>query len=913
MAVFSNLLAKLPKSTETRMSTQGYVLWFSWQGELDPVINQTLQNYGGMSIVSDHVQAVWFFFNKDVFLALARLSVWARFNEISASVQLMNGRLQFGLRQEISLNLDAKLEQQELFPGKSFDIAIHSKAMDGDMNFPGITFEKAPLKQGMAVAEWATIEADTRLPYTSSQGWYAILRPLGNPLDPAFQKSWPAMQYALVETMKLHKLKFLVHNDYMMVMVESLLLLRTWLAEMLAKVDDTKENSPEEFWPFLSVVIDRKGLNFNNDLYKKVGLQWNKLSPDFPYMSYRTGYLLGEGFAVQDIRFSNNHTTMDAWCTVALLDVVASSPSLHVLMAGGLTTGEEKNCFFCGINTHTTQNCPTIRLPHKELDEPSTASNLELEAINAAFRDIERSTKEGVVPYDGILDAGNDSTELLKAIFDINFYSQPRALPYMWLTKGRDVAGMRQAESLQRDEHVVWEFYDKFIKLDGESAYDLIAKVQDALTRNQRDMRMRMLLGFMYIYMGRFEKAQAALKEAATLTGLPIMQAWVEYLQARLAEVQEHYLEAITQYNQILRVSPQWKEVTYRKIVCKIKMGFVEQELTNITKLIKEEPLLFNRYLIDPEIGRGRLMILTHLYPLWKDTELLADAETKKAELLNEKVGQWFPQAHPSHVLLQSYLQGLMRIAHTKNYVTFLEIIKQRPLLEKKIEEFIQRQVEELQERYKFYLKELQSVRDEASWFPFPKMLRDFSDEFNEAAAVLNWAFGSNFQQAENFQKAQANVKEVEDLLRALKKRLKTLRALRDGTLFGMTFLKTFMWVEAVGLILCFVGVPSIMMFGHTVGLGWLKGILANQQWEIQKVLVGIVTLISFGLAMLRSTITFERQRDKFLRQAKEQRERLQDERLERIRKKKQAEAERAAAERKAAEKEALRRRYEGR
>ncbi len=911
MAVFSNLLAKLPKSTETRMSTQGYVLWFAWHKSIDPVITQTLQNYGGMPIVADHLQSVWFFFNKDIFLALARLSVWARFNEVAVSAQLLPGRLQFGLRQEISLNLDAKLEQQELFPGKSFDIAIHSKAMDGDMNFPGITFSKAPLKQGMAVAEWATLEADTRLPYSSSQGWYGILRPLGNPLDPAYQKSWPHMQTTLVESMKNHKLKFLVHNDYIMVMIENLQLLRTWLGEMLSQVNEVKETNNEHFWPFLSVIIDRKGLNFNNDLYKKVGLQWAKLSPDFPYMSYRTGYLLGEGFAVQDIRFSNNHTTMDAWCTVALLDVVAASPALSVLMAGGLTTGEEHNCFYCGINTHKPQHCPTLRLPFREVEEPSTAAGLEIEAINAAFRTIEKSTTDNIVPYESILDAGNDSTELIKAIFEINFFSQPRSMPYMWLTKGRDVTGARKAEELQRDEHMVWDFYDKFVKLDGESAYDLIAKVQEAISRNQRDMRMRVLLAFLYIYMDRHEKAQAALKEAATLTGIPIMQAWIEYLQARLAEVQEQYLQAMNQYTQVSRVMPQWRELAYRKIVCKIKMGFVEQELSGISKLIDEEPLLFNRYLIDPEIGRGRLMILTHLYPIWKDTELLATAETKKAELLNEKVGQWFPPAHPSYMLLQSYLQGLMRIAHTKNYVTFLEIIKQRPLLEKKIEEFIQRQIEELQERYKFYLKELQNIRDEASWFPFPKMLKDFSEEFNEAAAVLNWAFGSNFQEAANFQKAQASIKEVEGLLRGLRRRLKTLRALRDATLFTMTFLRTFMWVEATGLLLCFIGVPSIIMFGDSVGLGWLKGILANQQWEIQKVLVGIVTIISFGLAMLRSTITFERQRDKFLLQAKEQRERLQDERLDRIRKKKQAEAERYAQERKAAQQAELRRRYE--
>ncbi len=911
MAVFSNLLAKLSKPTETRMSTQGYVLWFSWQNNLDPIINQTLQNYGGMSIVSDHEQSAWFFFNKDVFLALARLSVWARFNTLTASVQVLQGRLQFGLRQEVSVSLDAKLEQQEVFPGKQFDIIIHAKAMEGDMNFPGITFSKLALKQGMAVADWFTIEADTRLPYTSSQGWYGVLRPLGNPLDPAFQKAWPHMQDALMEIFKADKLKFLVNNGYIMVMVENLSVLRTWLSEMLMRVEDIKQNTSEHYWPFLTVLVDRKGLNFNNDLYKKIGIQWDRLSPDYPYTSYRTGYLLGEGFIVQDIRFSNNHTSMDAWCTVGLGDSVAKTPSIPVTMAGQLAAGDEKNCFFCGINTHLAKDCPTFLLPDFELEDPNIASTLDLDSINAAFRAIEQSAASGDIPYKKILEAGDDSSEVLKTIFDINFFLQPRSMPYMWLNRGKESGKLREAQTLQRDEHVVWEFYDVFIKGEADSMPGLIKNLQETMVRNPRDMRLRTLLGFIYVYLGQTSRAQAAFKEASTLTTLAPLQAWNEFLQARLAESDEHFLEAIEQYGQILRVVPHWKSILYRRIVCKVKMGFVEQEQATIIKLISEEPRYFNRYLLDPEIARGRQMILMHLNPLWQDTEFRAEAEAKKAELLNEKVGLWFPPAHPSYMLLRSQLEELLQVARAKNYVMFLEVTRLRPLVEQKIEEFIQRQIEELQERYKVYLNELQKIRDEASWFPFPKLLKDFSAEFNEAASVINWAFGSNFQEAENFKQAQASVKEVESLLRGLKRRLNTLRALRDGTLFGMTLVKTFLWIEAIGLVICFVTVPSIVLFGDDLGLGWLKSILATQQWEIQKVLVGIVTIISFALAMLRSTVTFERQRKKFLDQAREQRERLQSERVNRIRKKRQAEAERTAKERKEAEERALRRRYE--
>ncbi len=914
MAVFSNLLSKIPKIIESRMSAQGYVLWFCWQSELDPVISHTLQNYGGMFVISDHEQAAWFFFNRDVFLALARLSVWAQFNSLNATVQVVQGRLSFGTHGETFLDVETSVAQQDVYSHKSFDIYIHPRVLDKDTLFPGITFTHVDAVQGILPLDWRSIEADSRLPYTSSQGWYAVMRPLGNPLDSAYQKAWPYMQNSIVDILKHNKLKFLVQNDYIMVSVENLQILRTWLNEQFVLVNDTKLQDPEHSWPFLTVVIDRKGLNFNAELYKKISLQWDKLSPDIPYMSYRTAYLLGSAFVVNDIRFSDNLNSMDAWCTAALGESAAVTPAIPVLMPAQLTSGEEDCCFFCGINTHKTNECPTIALPFLDIESTDVTAELGLDSINESFRDIERRvSQEGLKGYVDILEEEDDSALLLKSIFDINFFSQIRSMPYMWLTRGKDLGKLREEETLTKDDHPCWDFFDKFRKAEGVAEVaTLIKGMQEHINRNVRDMRLRNLLGFMYVYVNDLKKAHAAFKEAATLTAMPSLQAWNEYLQARTSEVQGQAMDAINQYNQVLRVVPQWKELIYRKVVCKVKLGFVEQELININKLVQDDPTFFNKFLIDPELGRGQSAILTNLQPLWRETQLRAEAEIMKLSTLSEKIRAWFPPHHPNHGLLKVRLDDLQTLGEIKNYVAFLEVIQRRPMLDKEIEEFIQHQIEVVQERYKFYLVELQKIRDEAAWFPFPKLLRDFSNEFNEAAGILNWAFSSNFQEAESFQRAHNTMKGLEDLLRSLRRRLKMLRAMRDGTLFGMTFLKTFIWIEAVGLLLCLIGIPSIVMFGHHAGLGWLRDVLSSQQWEVQKVLVGIVTVAAFGLALLRSTIIFEKRRDKFLQEAKEQRERLQEERLGRIRKKKEEEAARAAAERKVSEAEALRKRFEG-
>ena len=96
--------------------------------------------------------------------------------------------------------------------------------------------------------------------------------------------------------------------------------------------------------------------------------------------------------------------------------------------------------------------------------------------------------------------------------------------------------------------------------------------------------------------------------------------------------------------------------------------------------------------------------------------------------------------------------------------------------------------------------------RPTLSWFPFPMALRDFSREFNEAAGIINRAFACNFREAASFKQ-----------------------------------------VQAVGLLLCFIGVPVVVFWGDVLCLGWFKHILGADQWSIQKVLILIVSVVPWG------------------------------------------------------------------
>ena len=293
---------------------------------------------------------------------------------------------------------------------------------------------------------------------------------------------------------------------------------------------------------------------------------------------------------------------------------------------------------------------------------------------------------------------------------------------------------------------------------------------------------------------GELERALGSFREAASLTPSPALQAWNEFLQARLAEEQGQFGSAIEQYTQVWRVMPQWREVRYRGMVCKVKMGFAEPVLDQIVKLVREDPTYFNRVLIDPALERGRLLILSALYELWEEARKKAEAERVCINELRARLEAWFPADHPVQLQMGERLGNLEALSNVSNYMAFLKVVADRPTLESELDAAIAQQVEDLRNRYKYYLDILQEIRDEASWFPFPTALRDFSREFNEAAGIINRAFACNFREAASFKQVQAEAPRLAELLRELRKRLQNLRMVRDGTLFGLTMARTFGW-----------------------------------------------------------------------------------------------------------------------
>lgn len=856
---------------DLQVQADGYALWMVWQGGVNPVVLQTMEDYGGFKAAEEGDQALWFFFSTDALLAAARLGVWARFNSLPLVLLIFPARFVYGQAGDKNLIINEELWKLSVEPPDGFGIFAHNSVGHAVETSPGLKLVNKEVLPSLEPDAWSLLEVDPRLPYQSPLAWYTVLRPLGSPQDKAFHQGWREFLSQLEALLQRNKLRFSVHESTLMFPVDSLRQVRLWCRDVLSLIIRLKEEMPDQYWPCAMAIVDRKGLTLNEDLPNRIGVSWEHMVPDYPHMSLRNALMLGPDFAAHAVRFAPVTHHPDDWASVSLSrDQSGNAGAIPHLVPVKMVLGDHEHCFYCGQRSHVSRDCPSRRLDPQEPGIWPQMARLGFSSMRDGVRHIDSALAECETPEEwsekvAELLREEDATGIMaRAFYDIGRPLQLRAVGTFWRARNKDLQKLNK-NMAPMDNSPVWAFLAEFPDKDASEAE---REIKELLVKYAKDFRLYTLRGYLAMERGDGQKAEQYWKEAEVYSPHPVLQAWHALLQARSLECRGMFTQAEQMYEQVLRSCPSWHDAEYRKAVCRIKVGFPESAITTIMSLIERNGHFFNKALIDPEMERGCIQVLACLYRLWTETEARAKEETGRLERLRDELGAWFLPENEFAGQMAERIEKVLQLTVFSNFVAFQMLVSGRAQIDRDLQQYVLQETRDFKNRFRGYSEKLKVIHDESAWFPFPRTLVEFNRNYNEGAANINWAMTAHLHTPDAFRKAQLLDKTEADRLKKLEGRLKFLRIIRDSTLFMLSMTQTFLWLEVVCIVFIFVLLPLILIYGDKVGLEMVAGALAKERWQIQKVLFILVSFLALGIAGLRTLFRFETIRDNILAKA---------------------------------------------
>lgn len=871
MAKLELLRNQLAHVGEIQTQADGYALWLLWHDSANPVVIQTLEDYGGIKIVESGNQALYFFFSSDALLAVARLGVWARFNPLPLGLEVFPARLQAGSNGDKNLVLDESLWQQNIPPPLEYRVWVHI-SMRGDIEaITGLTLTESK-DAGLDPAFWQTLAVDARLPYMSPLSWYAIIRPVGNPLDKEFLLGWREFFGQIEGMLQRNKFRFSVYDHTLIFPLEGLRQAKSCCRDYLQLVERLKLEAPHQYWPCVMAVVDRKKLALNEELPNKVDVAWAHLIPDYPHMSMRNALMLGAEFVAHEVRFAPVRRHPDDWASVSLKSGKETQGSMPQLAPVNLIFGPYEPCFYCGQRSHVARDCPSRRIDTHMSDVWQKIARLDLGQMRDAVNGIDKrlyafeSEAEKVAAIGDMLRESGSEADMTRAYYDILWPVQLRAVGFFWRARDKDV--QKAAKNLApMDESPLWEMLRT---MPGKEDESIDLEMKDLSLRHMsKDFRQQSLSGFIAVERGDLDKAEKCWREAEMSSPHPIVQSWHLFLQARCLEGKGSFMQAAMLYERVSRACPAWLDAEYRRAVCLVKSGFSDSAAQKIASLIGMSGHFFNRALIDPELERGFIQVLAMLHTLWKTMEERAKEEVVRLNRMRGELGSWFLEDNPFAHDAAERIEKVLALASVHNFVSFQLLVTGRMRLEKDIQAHVLQEGKKYKNAFRAFGARLKTVHEESAWFPFPKALVEFNRNFNESVANVNWAMTANFHSPDAFRKAQNLVEQEEKRIKKLEGRLNFLSIVRDSTLFVLSMTETFFWLELVGCILIFAVMPLFFYYGDRIGLEFAVEAFKQDRWQIQKALLILVSALALGIASLRTIFRFEVIRTKVLNRAK--------------------------------------------
>ncbi|QJB58014.1 tetratricopeptide repeat protein [Pseudodesulfovibrio sp. zrk46] len=874
MPSIANLINELPEISQSRLVASGYGVWVTWKGKVHNSVVNTLREYGCLKITEELDQALWFCNSTEVFRALARLQIWARVNPMPVLVQVVPMTFLVGYDMEYSVSISPELDRQDSRYPQDFEVFIHPKLKDQVKALAGLDVQNVGSVEGLAGVEWLGLQADQGLDYETIRKWFFVIKPLGRMADKEAILGWRDFSTDILDLLQKLGLKYIsdVKEGAIFFPLDNFQLLRSFCHEILTLIRQIKEDPEKKYWPVVMAAISQENLQFSPDLPKKIGLDWNRLAPDFPHVRFMDGFLLSEWFRMNEASYGTDAVSLDSWCNLALKEGGAQlgSGTMQVALPSVLIGKEGEGCFYCGQTSHVSKDCPSKMLPKPMASIWNQLANTNIKDFTKGFMEMEKnlSAEDYANSMLAVFDSKNELESILaRAVYEINASCQIRMLKIVWRSRSKEWGDALSQLAPEEGEYV----WDALSLIEGGD-YDAAEKViKDAQLKYPRSYQPHSLWGFWNLEIGDYTQALFHWQESERMSYTPMQQGYFAYLQARLLEVDGNLKDAINTYKHANSYSPTWIDPVYRQGVCMVKMGFTGQAMDLYSDLIDRDPNVFNRILIDPELDRGRVQLMTALYDRWAESEEEAQKTKQSVEQLLEDISKRFDVSHSYYEPSVDELERLKALGTRQNYVAYQLLIRGTEKFKSSLDNEVKREIKRIEANLEYQTERVRTIQREAAWFPFPKLLLEFNKDFNFCVDKINWIRTQRLKDADNFRKSLKILDEIEDRIDTLQGRLVTLRIVRDSTLFVLMLGRNFIWLELIGLGLALVAIPSTLYFTQNVHNNWIIDSIREQRWEFTKGLVIILSIVCLALAAIKSAFSFDKRKRELFEQLDEE------------------------------------------
>ncbi len=868
------LIDQLPEIDQSRLVASGFGVWVAWKGDLNKAVRNTLQEYGSLLIAEEDDQALWFCNTTEIFRALARLLIWSKVNKIPVFCQAVPLTFLVDYDMGYSVSLSSELDRQDALIPNDFQIYIHPKLKDKVESVAGLSIEPRSGGDSLASLEWLNLVVDQELDYETVCKWYYVIKPLGGMLDKESVESWREFSSDIVELLRRLGLKYVSDTEQGVIYfpLDNFQLLKSFSSEILTLIKEAKEDPDRKNWPVVMVATAQGTIQFSSELPKRIGLDWSRLAADYPHVRIMDGFLLSNWFRMDEVRYGTDAVSLESWCTIALRDgggdvgpgtMQVSLPSVLVGMDG-------EECFYCGQTNHPPKECPTRRLeaPHQQVWQALAKVNIEDFTKGLIGIDADVTGDDFAESILALINSSKQlESTLAQGVLEINAASQLRMLKIIWRNRGKNWSdGFKDLAPIEKG--LMW---DALFEVENGDYKKAEGQIQQAQLQFPRSYQPHSLLGFLHLETNKLGQALFHWQEAERMSYTPMQKGYFSYLQARLLEVEGSLKDAINTYKHANTFSPTWIDPVYRQGVCLVKMGFTGQAMDLFADLISRDPHVFNKILIDPELDRGRMQLMSALWGRWSETEDEVKLIRERVNNLIEDIAKRFDDTHSFFEAANGELERLKKVGETNNYVAYNQLLIGTERFKNSLDNKVKREIKRIDANLDYQTERVREIQKEAAWFPFPKLLIDFNRDFNFCVDKINWVKTQNLNNPDDFRTSLRYLDEIEEHIDSLQKRLVTLRIVRDSTLFVLMLGRSFIWMELLGLGISLVTMPAIIYFTQDINGHWLIETLREQRWEFTKGLVIIISVVCLAGAAVKSAIAFDRRKRELFDQLDEE------------------------------------------